>query len=84
MMHMLRSCGGCSACRFWHGGSDCACPPGEQLMAGIGAFLSAEEQEAARAQGEVEHLQDFALHFAIKIDQQRCVEGINCTANCTE
>nr|WP_158260956.1 MULTISPECIES: hypothetical protein [unclassified Pseudomonas] len=53
-------------------------------MAGIGAFLSAEEQEAARAQGEVEHLQDFALHFAIKIDQQRCVEGINCTANCTE
>ncbi|MNV62868.1 hypothetical protein D3C71_1554350 [compost metagenome] len=43
---------------------------GKQFMAGIGAFGRAEEQEAAGAQGEVEHLEDLALHFAIQIDQQ--------------
>ncbi|MNN30326.1 hypothetical protein D3C81_1439710 [compost metagenome] len=42
----------------------------KQLVAGIGAFGRAEEQEAAGAQGKVEHLEDFALYFAIQVDQQ--------------
>jgi hypothetical protein len=39
-------------------------------VARIRALGSAEEQEAAGPQGKVEHLEDFALHFAIQIDQQ--------------
>ena len=39
-------------------------------MASIGALGRAQEQETARTQCEVKHLQNFTLHFAIQVDQQ--------------